>query len=67
MFLLPLFTNHGAGIVLTKEEEKTVQLLNAALRVSNKSTYISWIRYFREGEGRQKGVMVEALQSYWLS
>lgn len=41
--------------------------MNAALRISNKSTYTSWIRYFYKGEGRGKRVMVEALLSYWPS
>lgn len=37
MFRLPLFTDHSAtGIVLTEEEEMTLQLMNAALRVSSK-------------------------------
>lgn len=68
MFRLPLFVDHGAsGIVLSEEEERTLQLLNVALRESNKSTYTSWIKYFRDSEGRQKGVAVEALLSYWLS
>lgn len=65
MFHLPLFGDQGAtSIFLTKEEERTLQLLNAALRVLNKSMYIFWIRYFREGEGRRKAVMTEAQQSY---
>lgn len=59
---LPLFGDHGAiGVVLNKEEERTLRLLNAALRVLNKSIYTAWIRYFGEGEGRRKGVKVEAL------
>lgn len=48
-------------------EEGMLQLLNFVLRVSNKSTYTSWIRYFRRGEERRKWVTVEALLSYWLS
>lgn len=36
---LPLFGDHGAmRIVLTEEEERTLQLLNVALRVTSKST-----------------------------
>lgn len=39
MFCLPLFTDQGAtGIVLTEKEQRILQLLNVALRVSNKLT-----------------------------
>lgn len=31
------------------------------------STYMSWLRYFGEGEGNQSGVVLEALLSYRLS
>lgn len=42
MFHLPLFADHGArGIILSEDEERILQLLNAALRVSKKSTYTS--------------------------
>lgn len=42
MFRLPLFADDGTmGIVLFGEEEGRLQLLNVALRVSNKSTYTS--------------------------
>lgn len=40
MFRFSLFTDHSAmGIVLTEEEERTLQLPNAALVVANKSMY----------------------------
>lgn len=42
MFLLPLFTdNDTTCILLSEEEERTLQLLNATLGVSNKLTYTS--------------------------
>lgn len=57
MFRLPLFVDHAvAGIVLTEgEDEGTLQLLNAALRVLKKATYTSWIRYSNEGKGVGRG------------
>lgn len=30
-------------------------------------TYASWIQYFDEGEGRERGLVVKALISYYLS
>lgn len=40
MFRLPLVKDHGAkSIVLSEEEERALQLLDATLRVSNKSMY----------------------------
>lgn len=54
------------GIVLEKEEEKTLQLLHSALRVSSKSTYTGWIRYSQESKGRQMVIIVEALLLCWL-
>lgn len=67
-FLLLLFRNHGAnGIVMSEEEEMTLQLLHATFRVSNKWMYISQVRYFRDGEGHWKGLIAKALLSYWLS
>lgn len=42
MFRLSLFMdNDVTGIVLSKEEAGKLQLLNAALRVSSRSTYTS--------------------------
>lgn len=67
MFRLPLFVDNDAmGIILSYEEEMPLHLLNSALRVSNKSTYTFWIRYFKDREGKEKGV-IEALLSYWLA
>lgn len=34
------------SLFLFKEEERSLQLLNPDLRVSNKSTYTSWIRHW---------------------
>lgn len=68
MFLSSEFADEGeTGIVLSEEEERKVPLSSSALRVSNKSIYTSWIRRFRGGEGRGKGVTLEAFLSYWLS
>lgn len=62
-----MFADNGArGIVLSKEEDGTVQLLTAALKVSNNSAYTSWTRYFKEGERKREWVTVEALLSNWL-
>lgn len=45
MFRLPVFEDKGAtDLVLFEAEERKVQLLNAALKIPNKSTYTSWIR-----------------------
>lgn len=47
MFHLSMFADNSAAcIVLSKEEKGRLQLMNAALRISNKSTYTSWVRYF---------------------
>lgn len=47
MFPLSMFADEGTtSLVLSTKEEKKVQLLSFALRISNKSTYASWIRYF---------------------
>lgn len=35
--------------------------------MSNKSTFVSWIRYFDEGEGSLSGLVLETLLAYWLS
>lgn len=43
------------GHHLTEQEERTLQLLNTALRVLSKSTYISWILCFKDGEGPKMG------------
>lgn len=68
MFHLVVFADEDAtGLVLIAEQEKKVQLLNVALKVSNKSTYTSWIRYVRRDERRGKGVTLEGFPSYWLS
>lgn len=68
MFLLPIFADEGAtGLVLSEEEGRKLQLLNATPRVFNESTYTSSIRYFGEDEGQRKRVMLEAFLSYWLS
>lgn len=65
MFRLLIFAYKSAtGLVLIDEEEKKVQLLNPTLRISNISTNTSWIRYFHGGEGRGKGVTLEAFLSY---
>lgn len=64
MFHLPLIVGNSViGIVLF-EDERTLQLLNAAFKVSNKLAYDSWIRYFRDDDEQRKHVMVEALLSY---
>lgn len=56
MLRLPIFTDEGVtGLVFSEAEERKVQLLNAALKISIKSTDISWTRYFEEGEGQQRG------------
>lgn len=56
MFCLSLFADdEGTCIALAREEKERLQLLNTALQVSNKLKYTSWIRYFREGEGRRNG------------
>lgn len=65
MLRLPIFTGEGVrGLVVSEAEERKVQLLNTALKVSNKSTDISWTRCFQEGEGQTKGVMLVAFLSY---
>lgn len=65
MFCLLLFVDNDAtSIVLSKEEDGRLQLLNVTVRISNKSTYTSSISYFQEGEGQGKRVTVEALLSY---
>lgn len=66
MFRLPLFTDNDLMGIISFEDERKLQLLNPALRVSNKLAYDSWIRYFRDGDGQRKW-MVVALLSYWLS
>lgn len=67
MFGLPLFVDNSmAGIVLTKEEERKQQLLNAALRcLTNQHTSLG-SNTSEKGRGAAKGVMGKALLFYWL-
>lgn len=47
MFRLPILGDDGAiGLALSDKEKAKVQLLSAALRLSKKSTYTSWARYW---------------------
>lgn len=38
-----------------------------ASKTSSKSTYASWLKYFNEGEGSRKRLVLEALLLYWFS
>lgn len=58
------------GDRLEGKDEKTLQYLTSALlspRTLSKFIYASWIRCFEEGEGREGGLVVEALLPYYLS
>lgn len=39
----------------------------AASKTSDKSSYATWLRFFDNGEGSHRGLVLEALFSYWLS
>lgn len=34
---------------------------------ASKATYLSWIKFLDEGEGRNRQLQVDALLAYWLS
>lgn len=38
-----------------------------AFKMTGKSTYITWLRYFDEVEGSQSGLVLKTMLSYWLS
>lgn len=65
---LSLFGDMNAmGIVLTGEDERTMQLLNSTLsssKTSVKSIYTLWITHSDEGQGSQMGLAVEAMLSH---
>lgn len=45
----------------------TASIGHSKITYSSKSTYVSWICYFDEGEGSQSGLVLEALLPYWSS
>lgn len=59
---LPLSKEANAMVVVLGEagEEKLQQLTSvmASSKTSGKSIYVSWIRYFDEGEGTQGGCVL---------
>lgn len=65
LILLPLFGEaHAIGVALSEEDQKKVELLNKSLSsskyLSNKTTYLSWVKYFDEGVGRNSQFQIEA-------
>lgn len=62
---------HTIGIILKEEDQKKVEYLTKSLSSSkystNKATYLSWVKYFDYGEGRDSKFQLEAFLAYWLS
>lgn len=53
---LPLFGNFNVVDALDNEGEKLVEKLHASVAKfkysSNKATYLSWVKYFKYGSGK---------------
>lgn len=47
MFRLPILADEGAMVFgLGEREKEKLKILNATLRISSKSTYTPWARYW---------------------
>lgn len=69
---LPLFgETHATGKPLSEDNQKRVEFLSKSLSSSkyltNKATYLSWVKFFEEDGGRNSQFRIEALLVYWLS
>lgn len=49
---LLLFGNVHVVVILDEEGRKQVAKLQALIYLTNKATYLSWIKYFKDGAGK---------------
>lgn len=68
---LPLFGDaDGMELTLEADDQKRLEFLHKALSDSrnsaNKATYLSWVKFFKDGEGRHIKFQVEAPMAYLL-
>lgn len=67
--MLPLFGEANSNeIVLEGENQVKLKYLTAAmtiLRSSGKSTSITWLRFFIDGDGSLSKFIVKAFLAYW--
>lgn len=66
---LPLFGEiHATRVTLKEEDWKKVEFLTKSLSCSkystNKATYLSWVKYIDEGDGRNSQFQLEAFMTY---
>lgn len=58
------------GLVLDKKGQEKLDFLNKALSTSrsssSKATYMTWIRYFETGKGKNGKHQTKAMLSYWF-
>lgn len=70
IFLQLVSDAQAIGMTLEGEDKKRLDFLNKSLfdssYAANKSTYLSWAKFFEEGEGRNK-ISGRGSLGYWLS
>lgn len=68
---LPLLGNFHVVDALDAEGERLVEELYTAMvkskYTSNKATYLSWVKYFKDGMGKESPCQLAAFFAYWLS
>lgn len=69
---LPLFDEaHATGVMLKGEDQKKADYLTKSLSSSNhstnKATYLSWVKYFNEGDGRYSPFQFELFSFFFPS
>lgn len=68
---LPLLGNFHVVDALDAEGERLVEELYTAMvkskYSSNKATYLSWVKYFKDGMGKESPCQLAAFFAYWLS
>lgn len=62
---------HAASLYPDGEDKKRIEALQTSLSKSkystNKIAYLSWAKYFEEGDEMNNTYQVDAFQAYWLS
>lgn len=60
-----------ASLYSNGEDKKRIDALKTSLSMlkysTNKVTYLSWVKYFDEGEGMRSPYQVDPFLAYWLS
>lgn len=68
---LPLFGNFHVVDALDVEGENLVEELQDSMAkskyISNKRTYLSWLKYFKDRVGKNSTCQLAAIFAYWLS